>query len=354
MPKRKPPKPPTEASHNIQHDLFSTFLDNNRGHMSNLVDIWQSIPKYFLTPTQVKNLRTSNGLAQPFEHEYTLRSRAGESISFTVVLQPALIKQSDGTHKAFFPSITEELMEEALKKIFASQTNGIHVPEKLQSWVKFSYSMLLRELKENGHERNQSQIKHALDVMRLCNITVYRGGKEIYSGGIISEYAAVDREQYLNDKDSYHLARLPSFISESINTLRYRQFNYKRLMACDSQLTRWLYQRLITKYTNAALMNTYHFTFSDVQQSSGLLMQKDNRHNRAKMLKAMDEMYNNQIILSYETTEKKEGRKTVDVVYEVRPHPEFVAEQKSANKRHQNAIDTAKMQGKLQLFAPTK
>jgi hypothetical protein len=34
-----------------------------------------------------------------------------------VTIQPALIKQKDGSYKAFFSSVTEELIEEALKKI---------------------------------------------------------------------------------------------------------------------------------------------------------------------------------------------------------------------------------------------
>lgn len=352
MENKQPPKPPTEASPSLQYDMFSTFLDNKKGAVSNLVDMWQSIPKYFLTPHQTKQLRTKDGLAQPFKLEYTLRTPTGEQAAFSVKIQPALIEQSDGNHKAFFPSTTEELVEEALKKIFANQFNGIHIPEKLQSWVKFSYGMLRTELEKCGHGRTYTEIKHSLEVMRRCNITVFREGKEVYSGGIISEYIGVDREQYINDSDSYHYARLPSFISESINTLKYRQFNYERLMSCGSQLTRWLYQRLISRYTNADYTNSYHFRFKDIQQASGLLMQKNERHNRVKMLDALDELSEKSVILNYTLEEKREGRKIVDVVYTISPHPEFVQEQKASNKRQQVLIEKAQQAGKLHLFSP--
>jgi hypothetical protein len=32
-----------------------------------------------------------------------------------VTIQPALIKQKDGSYKAFFPSVTEELIEEYIE-----------------------------------------------------------------------------------------------------------------------------------------------------------------------------------------------------------------------------------------------
>lgn len=353
MAKKNSPTPPKEAVPSLQYDFFSYFLDNRKGSVSNLVEMWQSIPKYFLTAHQAKQLRTDDGLAQPFKLEYNLRGRGGEQLAFAVKIQPALIEQEDGKHKAFFPGSSEELVEEALKKIFANQFNGIHIPEKLQSWVKFSYNMLREEMEKCGHGRTYAEIKQALEVMRRCNITVFREGKEIYSGGIISEYVAVDREKYLDDRDSFHYARLPSFISESINTLRYRQFNYERLMSCTSQLTRWLYQRFVSRYTHADLFNSYHFTFSDIQQASGLLMQKNERHNRAKMLEALDELRAKKILLSYDIQEKKAGRKIIDVVYEVRAHPEFVQEQKAANRRHQLNIEKAQQEGKLHLFSPS-
>lgn len=349
--KASPPATPTKAAPSLQYDLFSAFLDNRKGSVSNLIEVWQSIPKYFLTPHQAKQLRTEDGLAQPFRLEYSLRGKGGDIVAFTVKIQPALIEQADGRHKAFFPSTTEELIEEALKKIFANQFNGIHVPEKLQSWVKFSYGMLREELKRCGHSRNYNEIKHALEIMRRCNITVFREGKEIYSGGIISEYIAVDREKYLDDSDSFHYARLPSFISESINTLRYRQFNYERLMSCTLQLTRWLYQRLVSRYTNADLFNSYHFSFSDVQQASGLLMQKNERHNRVKMLESLEELTAKKVLLSYTLQEKKKGRKVADIVYEVRAHPEFIQEQKAANKRQQIALEKARQRGQAHLLS---
>ncbi len=75
------------------------------------------------------------------------------------MFQPALIKQKDGTFKAFFPSITEELVEESLKKFLTDQNYGIHDPKNQETWVRFSLSMVSAELKARGRERNRNQIK---------------------------------------------------------------------------------------------------------------------------------------------------------------------------------------------------
>jgi hypothetical protein len=338
MTKDKPPpkKPPKSPIKSVQFDLFTAFLTNDESTVSNAIELWDGIPKYFLTPKQQEKLRTPEGLAQSYQWEYTYQGK-----SCKVRIQPALIEQQDGRDKAFFPSVTEELVEEALKKIFTDQQYGIHDPDKAESWVKFTLSMLHKELKARGRERNRKEIKHAIAVLNRCILTLYQDGKEVYSGPILSDLVTVNREEYLADSDSYHAARLPVFVSHGINRLQYRQFNYARLMECDEQLTRSLYKRLVHRYRHASLFDTYHFMFSDVEQSSGLLQQGTNRRNRAKLVSALDELQEKGVLLSYSAEEIKDGRKVVDVKYTMTAAPEFIREQKAANKRDRDNHDKA-------------
>ena len=60
-------KPPEKYIKSLQLDLFSQFVTNDKSEVSNTVEIWESIPKYFLTPAQVKKLRTDTGHADPYE-----------------------------------------------------------------------------------------------------------------------------------------------------------------------------------------------------------------------------------------------------------------------------------------------
>lgn len=328
-----PKKQLPEVVKNLQMDLFSQFLANDLSVVSNTVEYWERIPKYFISPQEQEKLRTAEGLANPYEHEYKLRDREGREVAYKVDIQPALIKGENGKYKAFFPTRTEEGIEEVLKKIFTDQNHGMHDPKNVESWVKFSYSMIRRELYQMGSGLRFDQIKHSLEVMSKCILTVHEDGTEIYTGAILQDYCNVDRDRYLEDTTSLHIARLPVFISHAINTLQYRQYNYLRFMECNEQLSRFLYKRLVNRFINANHINDYHFMYSDIKQTSGLLRQKSERENRKKVLSALEELKIRKVVLSYKTDDRKEGRTVVDVKYTINAHPKFISEQKAANKQ---------------------
>jgi len=319
--------PPSKAIKSVQYDLFSQFITNDQTEVSNAVEIWESIPKYFFTPRQVQKLRAETGHADPYKWEYVYDGKP-----CTVKIQPALIEQKDGKYLAFFPSITEELVEEALKKIFTDQQYGIHDPNGAESWIRFTLKAIQKELKARGRSRSITEIKHAIEVMSSCILVFYIDNKEVWKGSILQDLVTVGREEYKADTTTHHVARLPLFISHSINRLEYRQFNYDRLMGCNEQLSRWIYKRLINRFRQASLMNDYHFMFSELK-TSGLLQQATEGKNRVKVLSALDELVKRGVLMRYEYDERKKGRKIVDVKYTVCPGSDFVREQKAANKR---------------------
>ncbi len=320
--------PPKELIQSVQFDLFSQFITNDPSKVSNTVEVWESIPKYFFTPKQVEKLRTDEGLAKPYKLDYVYND-----ILCAVKIQPALIEQEEGNYKAFFPSLTEELVEEALTKFFTEQQYGIHDLKNSESWVKFSLSMIHKELKARGRERNRNQIKRAIEIMSSCVITLYKEEKEVWKGSILQDLVTVGREEYIEDTDSQHIARLPLFISHSINNLEYRQFNYDRLMSCNEQLTRWIYKQLIHRFRQANLLNHYHFMYSGLARDSGLLQQATEGRNRQKVKSSLDELINRGVITKYKSKPQMEGRKITDVKYIVTPTSDFVTEQKAANRR---------------------
>lgn len=314
----------------VQYDLFAHFITNDKTEVSNSIEYWEFIPKYFFTPQQIKNLRTKSGHADPFEWHYM-----DGNTPCKVEIQPALIKQKGGKYLAFFPSTTEELVEEALKKILTDQQYGLHNQKdmtKPETWVRFSLSMIEKELKNKGRGRNRSRIKQAIEIMSKCNITLFRNEQEIWTGPILSELITVGRKEYIEDTTAHHLARLPIFISYAINSLDYRQFNYARLLGCNEQLTRWIYKKLIHRYKQASMLNDYHFTYSSLE-NSGLLQQGRDNDNRRKVLQALDELVKIEVIASYTVDIKKQGRKIVDITYIIKPTVSFMREQKAANKR---------------------
>ena len=323
--------PPSKAIKSIQYDLFSQFLTNDPDSVSNTVELWESIPKYFFTPAQVEKLRTLTGHADPYEQPYSYKD-----MDCIVTIQPALIKQKDGSYKAFFPSVTEELIEESLKKILTDQNYGIHDPYKTETWVKFSLYMVQKELKKRNKSRNLDQIKAAIQIMSQCIIMISKGKKEIWKGAILQDLVTVDREEYIEDTGALHAARLPLFISHAIDKLEYRQFNIDRHMQLKTQLSRWLYKRFVHRYKQASMIDTYHFMYSTVKAESRYLEGKTERNNRKKMLDALEELKGQGILMSYEVRETKEGRKIIDVKYTVTASLDFRTEQKAANAATKN------------------
>ena len=338
MIKKKEPdkKPPIHPIESVQYDLFCQFVANDQNDVSNTVEAWESIPKYFFTPQKTQKLRTESGHADPYKWEYEYKG-----VPCVVKIQPALIEQKEGGYKAFFPSVTEELVEEALKKIFTDQQYGIHDPKNSESWVRFTLSMVQKELKSRHRSRSRNEIKQAIEVMSSCIITLYKDGTEIWKGSILQDLITVGRKEYLADTDAQHAARLPLFISYSIGRLEYRQFNYDRLMSCDQQLTRWIYKLLINRFKQASLLTDYNFLYSKLSRDSGLLQQGTERKNRQKVTSSLDELIKRGVLMIYQEEPKKEGKKIIDVKYTVTPTSEFASEQKAANKRNKDGHNQA-------------
>lgn len=339
MNKKKEPNktPPIHPVESVQYDLFCQFVANDKNDISNTVEAWESIPKYFFTPQKSQTLRTASGHADPYKWEYEFKG-----VAYTVKIQPALIEQKDGGYKAFFPSVTEELVEESLKKIFTDQQYGIHDPKNKESWVRFTLSMIQKELKSRNRTRSRNEIKHAIEVMSSCIITLYKDSTEIWKGSILQDLTTVGRKEYLADTDAQHAARLPLFISYSIGRLEYRQFNYDRLMSCDQQLTRWIYKLLINRFKQASLLTDYHFMYSKLARDSGLLQQGTERKNRQKVKSSLDELKERGVLMDYKDESKKDGKKIIDVKYIVTPSSQFSSEQKAANKRNKDIHNEAK------------
>lgn len=342
VPKRELPV----AVKNTQFDLFRQFTSNHDNDVSNTLEVWDTIPKYFLTPAQVKALRTEEGLAAPVSWDYVTRD-GDARVKCTVRIQPALLEDRDNHTLAYFPGSTEEIIEEILKKFLLDQQLGLHNPDRVETWVRFSLSMIERELAARGKARNRNEIKHSLEVMSGSHIVWTRGGKSCYQGSIISELVSVDRSDYKSDGNALWAARLPSLVSASINNFKYRQFNYIRLMDLGDALSRWLYKRLINRYKQASKTDLYTIHFAEIKQSSALLQQKDDRGNRKKVLSALIELKESGALEDYQCEEIKTGKAVIDVKYTLSPSDDFIKEQKAANKRASDSALRAQQEGLL-------
>ncbi len=133
--------PPESVAPSKQYDLFTTFF-GDKNNLSNTIELWDAIPKYAVLPRQQIKLRDENGRLPVHVHEFVYRpsrrAEASSELTCRMKVQPASIEIETGRFVDFYPSTTEELVEEVLKKIFSDQQYGQHSVPRNESWVRFT------------------------------------------------------------------------------------------------------------------------------------------------------------------------------------------------------------------------
>ena len=328
--------PPKDLTSSPQYDLFTSFFGDPKD-LSNTIEFWDTIPKYSVTARQQNALRDSNGRLPPHVAEFEYASASiDRPVRCRMKVNPALIEVEDGVYKDFYPSQSEEIVEEVLKKIFTDQQYGMHSFRDVESWVRFTLNMIRKELRDRGHTRSLDEIKRSLEVMGSTIIEVEmegRGRGVAYKNPILTNMVRTTRADIEDDPGAKWTAQLPALISKSINVLGYRQFNYARHMRLKTPLARWLHKRLVHRYRNASLLTAYSFSYSSVARDSGLLNNKRTSANVKALTDALDELTAEGILFSVEIDKRFEGKQLTDAIFKVFATSDFTKEVKAASAR---------------------
>lgn len=343
-----PPQPEDFSSR--QMDLFRDLLcntDAERDSLSNVFDLWDSIPRYVVSRQQQDKWRRAGTF--PLLHEVPFHYRGRELMA---TIQPAVVKGRDGIIRSYFPSANEELIEDVLRKIAADQNNGYYDPKERRGGVVFTLHMVRKELERRGHGRPYQEINLSLEIMaRSVIITSTADGKEgeFTSNSLyLNNLFRVSKGRLAEDPTAKWFVDFHPFASRALDELTYRQFNYARLMGHKSQLARWLNKVLSLKYLNASFLHPFEMRFSTIMRDSGLLNgYAILRLAVAAVDAAFEELQTCQPPLLGSKPEKRviEGNrgKILDVVYTLYPSREFVAEVKTASKRQALVADSHKL-----------
>jgi len=341
-PRRRALKPvPADAFANQQLSLFQNFLANTsdeRQALSNAVALWDSIPRYSMSRNEMNSLRTAEGFLPVAELSFNYRGRA-----LTATIYPAQVKGTDGRWKSYYPSAREELVEHALRKISIQQHAGFYDGPTYRSGVRFSLYQLRKELEQQGHSLRYDQLIEALDILSLSSIEIEgptpEGDEAFARSTYLAALTGVKRKDYDADKNARWGAQFHPLVTQGIDQITYRQFNYQRLMKCSSQIARWLVSQLVLKYTQAALTNSFEIRFSTIKRDSSLLGGYARERDAVAALdEAWEELKTLRVLSSVKKTEQRGKRnKLDDVIYTLFPTREFVTEQKAANRRQHDA-----------------
>lgn len=332
---------PEDAFASRQLSLFQGFLANTgdqREALSNAVDLWDSLPRYAISRARMGSLRTPEGFLPVMELPFNYRGK-----SLVATIYPAQVKGKDGKRVSYYPSAREELIEHALRKISAVQHAGFFDQPTYRSGARFSLHQLRKELEQQGHSLRYDELVEGLDILSLSAIeiaaTVDDGDEAFARSTYLAALTGVKRKDYETDRGTRWVAQFHPLVTQSIDQVTYRQFNYQRLMRCNTQLGRWLISQLVLKYTQAAVLNSFEMRYSTIKRDSALLNNyKQERQAIAALDAAWEELRTLGALSIIKKFEARGARnKLEDVAYTLYPTSQFASEQKAANRRQRDA-----------------
>lgn len=341
---------PAEAFDNPRLSLFQNFLANTKNEKENLtnaVDLWDSIPRFSISRKRQEELRLPGGFLPISTIEFKYRNH-----DLRAHIRPARLdlrgKDGKGTGESieYYPSAREELIEHALRKIAVDQESGFFDDLELRSGCRFTLYQLRTHLSAQGHSLRYDELIEGLDILSLSTIEIESISDQVqitYARmSYLSLLVRVRRNDLISDPDAKWLVQFHPLITDSIQKITYRQFNYKRLMNCRTQLARWLISQLVLKYTQASMLNSFEMRFSTIKRDSALLEgYSRGRDAVAALDAAWNEVKALGMLSSLQKSEQRGARaKLEDVIYTLHPSPTFSAEQKAANRRQVDARNT--------------
>lgn len=336
-----------------QIDLFKCFLcntDDERDRLSNTFDLWDSVPRYAMSRQKMTKIRKENGFL-PLQHVvFKYRGRQLEAR-----IQAAIIfDEKTLTEMHYYPSANEELVEDCLRKIATEQQSMFFDRQNYRSGVVFTLHMLREEMNKRGHTRSYQQIVLSLKIMARSSIEIISSDGKGSEGFTINNYfsglSAVSKHQLAEDHEAKWIVQFHPLVTQAIDKLTYRQFNYAQMMSHSTQLARWLHRQLALKFTFASLSTSFEIRYSTIKRDSALLEGfKQERQAVAKLNEAWDELKVKGVLMQVAKIEMR-GRhgRLDDVVYTLVASIDFITQMKASNKRPHSNPDHTNVTGQLQ------
>jgi len=268
---------------------FQSFVSNHPNRVSNTFTGWYQVPLFVFTCQLARKLRSPDGTSG---RTHRIAFRMGDSDRvFEVDVTPAQILSRDGANQSVhYPGASEERILEVLFRLAARPGHGVSALGMFAA-VRFTYAMLHDELARHGHEMSHRQLSLSLQVLNQSRMVIRdpKDKEPIYSGSAIPQ---IVRDNASDDgREVMLIAEFAAPIATLIGRAAYRQIDYERLMQIGHPVARYLYKRLVHRYTYADMTNTYHFRFS-ANRDAGMLDSYSSRADKQRPVvkAALDEL----------------------------------------------------------------
>lgn len=317
-----------QQSEPLQLSLFR-LLDlkpADQPRYSNTIELYDFMPKYHWGKVE----RIGGEFLRVLEREFECRGT-----KYKITVAPAVIKDKDGVNRYYYPSKREELVEDALRRL-ATTEKGVFLDDR--AGVTFTLYQLQQELKKNGHSYSIKEIKDSLFICNRTSITVTTDdGAAVLGSNMFETLGLQTREDWKETgKKQKAFVRFNSLVTESIKKGAFRQLDYEKVMSYSSVIARQLHKRMSHHFTQASLTTRYEIKLSTIIRDFGLAEYARPSLNLAHVLKALDEMKEKSVIVSYEvqkTLDHANRNKITDAKFTLTPHPFFSVEARKINDR---------------------
>ena len=315
--------------------LFQTFYGPKETHayLSNVIDLWDVAPKFVST-----DRREAGQDGDCLDRTFEWRRKP-----YRIRVEPATLTRTDGSSYRLLPTGREELVEASLRKIALLPGHGFVATECGLDLlgVKFTLSMLRRELGRLGHGIKYENLTESLSVLSNCRVAISPGDAQIrtQSSPFLSALQRVSRAEWHSNPGAVWSAHFHPMVSAVLSTFDYRQFDHDQSMAYRGALARWLHRYMASDCRNAGIMHPVKILLSSVIANSGLLNHARLRDSAGVLEDALAEMKSSgrKPVRDYERHPVMEGKKLADVQYVIHPSLEFIGMSKAANRRQTDA-----------------
>lgn len=340
-----------EKQTQLQIDDATSLFCIQDADYSNMIDIWDLLPKYFLSNKQVDKIEFPWQQIRDARYQVTLKPtvRKNDSDSKTIT----------GPIRVKFPGLREMYVEEALTKLaalnFRNSLEALEVElsdtnKQYLVSVKFTLYQLQKELKRVGHTYSINEIKEALTILNETTMSIKAvtrhpeyPDKEVFfehRGPIISQLQLVGENSSLESGETLSRVVFHQLKTIGVMNVAFRKYNYEKSMRLSSYLPKYIYNRLITNWRQASVANEYSFRLNNFIEQSCREPSKTIHSDIRAMRNALNELIGKEVIESYSEEFIRENRKAVDVRFSLIPHSSFVRDTKIANstQRHLHEI----------------
>ena len=320
-----------------QMQLFQDFIARDgetKQRLSNSLDFWDAIPKYSVNRSGLTNHLDTSVAPSLLNREFIY-----QNIHYRLEIQPALVRdQQTGALKYVYPTLREEVVEDALRKIACQQYHGFFsdATERPRSGVRFSLYALRKFLRERDHTLNLVQLKESLLILAGCHLEVVAIGnrlKKQINASILNTLIITSRAERERDADCFCYAEFHPLITDAIAAIQYRQFDLLAVLRHRKPLARWLHKYFIRTALNASPVHPIKLSLQFVKTTSGLLGATRWRDDARTFRAAIAELISHNVITNAQEKAVLDKENQRDLQYILTPSASLVADIVAANQR---------------------